>query len=225
LGPDGSKVTLTVTRQGESEPLKFVITRAKIVLHSAEGKMLDNGIAYVDINTFGEKTTQELRGTLDNLLKENPKGIIIDLRNNPGGYLNTAVEVASDLGAETRGMVDHLHRAGAGDEHGAKRNSLAGRTRHEQVDRLEPHDAIDQRAGVERGTHAEERPQDVRGARRHRVRRHDDDEVRAIGRAIPLEDRPRVGRLDRLHVEAGLVEEKSALHPADHLRNLFDSGR
>ena len=79
------------------EPLKFVITRAQIVLHSAEGKMLDNGIAYVDINTFGEKTTQELRDTLDTLLKQNPKGIIIDLRNNPGGYLNTAVEVASEF--------------------------------------------------------------------------------------------------------------------------------
>src|SRR5215216_2011628 len=97
LGPDGSKVTLIVTRQGESEPLRFVITRAKIVLHSAEGEMLDNGLAYVDINTFGEKTTQELRDTLDTLLKENPKGIIIDLRNDPGGYLNTAVEVASEF--------------------------------------------------------------------------------------------------------------------------------
>jgi carboxyl-terminal processing protease len=97
LGPEGTKVTLTVTRDGASEPLKFDITRAQIVIHSAEGKMLDNGIAYIDINTFGEKTTQELRGTLDNLLKENPKGIIIDLRNNPGGYLNTAVEVASEF--------------------------------------------------------------------------------------------------------------------------------
>jgi carboxyl-terminal processing protease len=97
LGPQGSQVTLTITRAGESQPLKFVITRAEIVLHSADGKMLDNGIAYVDINTFGEKTTQELRDTLDTLLKQNPKGIIIDLRNNPGGYLNTAVEVASEF--------------------------------------------------------------------------------------------------------------------------------
>ena len=97
LGPEGSKVTLTVTRNGEKQPLKFVITRAQIVIHSAEGKMLDNGLAYVDINTFGEHTTQELRDTLDKLLKENPKGIIIDLRNDPGGYLNTAVEVASEF--------------------------------------------------------------------------------------------------------------------------------
>src|SRR5215208_6581461 len=97
LGPEGSKVTLTVTRDGESQPLKFVITRAQIVLHSAEGEMLDNQIAYVDINTFGEQTTQELRDTLDTLLKQHPNGIIIDLRNDPGGYLNTAVEVASEF--------------------------------------------------------------------------------------------------------------------------------
>jgi carboxyl-terminal processing protease len=97
LGPEGTTVTLTVTREGEPQPLKFVITRAQIVLHSAEGKMLKNNIAYVDINTFGERTTQELRNTLDNLLKQNPQGIIIDLRNNPGGYLNTAVEVASEF--------------------------------------------------------------------------------------------------------------------------------
>ena len=97
LGPNGTQVTLTVTRDGESEPMQFVITRGKITIASAEGKMLDNGIAYVDINTFGEKTTQELRDTLDTLLKQNPKGIVIDLRNNPGGYLNTAVEVASEF--------------------------------------------------------------------------------------------------------------------------------
>jgi carboxyl-terminal processing protease len=97
LGPEGTTVTLTVAREGETEPLKFVITRAQIVLHSAEGKMLKNNIAYVDINTFGGRTTQELRDTLDNLLKQNPQGIIIDVRNNPGGYLNTAVEVASEF--------------------------------------------------------------------------------------------------------------------------------
>ena len=97
LGSMGTQVTLTVTRDGESEPMQFVITRGKITIASAEGKILENGIAYVDINTFGEKTTQELRDTLDTLLKQNPKGIVIDLRNNPGGYLNTAVEVASEF--------------------------------------------------------------------------------------------------------------------------------
>ncbi len=97
LGPNGSKVTLTVAREGQPEPFDVTITRAKITIHSAEGKMLENDIAYIDINTFGERTTRELRSTLDDLLKQNPRGIIIDLRNNPGGYLTTAVEVSSEF--------------------------------------------------------------------------------------------------------------------------------
>ncbi|MGB8981379.1 MAG: S41 family peptidase [Anaerolineales bacterium] len=97
LGPEGTQVTLTIAREGEPEPLEFTITRAKIVIRSAEGKMLENEIAYIDINTFGDNTTRELRQTLDELLKQNPKGIIIDLRNNPGGYLTTAVEVTSEF--------------------------------------------------------------------------------------------------------------------------------
>jgi carboxyl-terminal processing protease len=97
LGPAGTEVTLTVAREGEPEPLKFVITRAEITIRSAEGKMLENGIGYVDINTFGERTTRELRDALDSVLAQNPRGIIIDLRNNPGGYLTTAVEVTSEF--------------------------------------------------------------------------------------------------------------------------------
>jgi carboxyl-terminal processing protease len=97
IGPEGSKVTLTVSRDGQQTPLDFTITRAKIVMHSAEGKMLDNGIGYIDINTFGDQTTAELHAALDKILAQKPKGIIIDLRNNPGGYLTTAVEVSSEF--------------------------------------------------------------------------------------------------------------------------------
>jgi len=97
LGPEGTKVELTISREGESEPLEFTITRAKISIKSVEGKMLENGIAYVDINTFGDQTTRELRNTLDDLMRQNPRGIVLDLRNNPGGYLNTSVEVASEF--------------------------------------------------------------------------------------------------------------------------------
>ena len=97
LGPEGSQVTLTVEREGEPGPLEFVITRARINIKSAEGEMLENEIAYIDINTFGDKTSDELQSTLDTLLQKNPKGIIIDLRNNPGGYLHTSVEVTSEF--------------------------------------------------------------------------------------------------------------------------------
>jgi carboxyl-terminal processing protease len=97
LGPEGTKVILTVAREGEPEPLEFTITRALITLESVTGEMLDNDIAYIDINTFSDRTTDELRDVLDELLLENPKGIIIDLRFNPGGLLITSVEVMSEF--------------------------------------------------------------------------------------------------------------------------------
>ena len=97
LGPAGSTVVLTVARAGASDPLEFSITREKIVVKSASGKMLDNGIGYIQITTFGDNTTSELRAALKDLLAQNPKGLVIDLRNNGGGYLQTAVEVASEF--------------------------------------------------------------------------------------------------------------------------------
>jgi carboxyl-terminal processing protease len=124
LGPNGTKVTLTVTRDGESEPLEFTITRAQIEIRSAEGKMLENGIGYIDINTFGEKTTQELRSALDDLLKQNPKGIVIDLRNNPGGYLSTAVEVSSEF-IDKGVILYEQYGDGRRDEHKALGNGRA----------------------------------------------------------------------------------------------------
>lgn len=97
LGPAGSTVVLTILREGENAPLEFTIVRAKITIASASGEMLDNGIAYVQVTTFGSRTTPELLATLNDLMAQNPKGIILDLRNNGGGYLQTSVEVASQF--------------------------------------------------------------------------------------------------------------------------------
>jgi carboxyl-terminal processing protease len=97
LGPAGSSVVLTIAREGEPEALEFSITRDKIVVKSASGEMLENGIGYVQITTFGDKTTPELRATLEELMAQNPRGLVIDLRNNGGGYLQTSVEVASEF--------------------------------------------------------------------------------------------------------------------------------
>ena len=97
LGPANSVVHLTILRKGEDKPLEFDVTREKITMKSSSGKMLDNGIAYIQITTFGEKTTPELLAALKELMAQNPKGIVLDLRNNGGGYLQTAVEVASQF--------------------------------------------------------------------------------------------------------------------------------
>ncbi len=95
-GPENSSVTLTIRREGV-DPFDVDIIRRRIETASVEGKMLDDGIAYISMEQFGDKTTQELRETLDTLMKNDPKGLIFDLRNNGGGWLNTAIETASEF--------------------------------------------------------------------------------------------------------------------------------
>jgi carboxyl-terminal processing protease len=97
LGPAGTLVRLTILREGIIEPFDVDITRARITIPSVDSRMLDDNIAYVQLLTFGETTTNDLRNTLRELLRQNPDGLILDLRNNGGGYLNTAIDVASEF--------------------------------------------------------------------------------------------------------------------------------
>jgi len=97
LGPAGSTVHLTISREGKADALEFDVVREKIVMKSASGKMLENGIAYVQVTTFGDKTTPELLAALKDILAQNPGGLILDLRNNGGGYLSTSVDVTSQF--------------------------------------------------------------------------------------------------------------------------------
>ncbi len=97
LGEEGTLVKLTIYRKATDETFDVVITRAKITVPSASAKMLDNNIAYVVIYQFGDKTTSELRDGLKTVMAQKPIGLIVDLRGNTGGYLNTAVEVVSEF--------------------------------------------------------------------------------------------------------------------------------
>ncbi|MEA3350772.1 MAG: S41 family peptidase [Chloroflexota bacterium] len=97
LGPANSKVILTIQREGVDEPFDVEITRAEITIPSVDYRMLDDDIAYIHLLTFGEDTRDELRNAIEELLEEDPVGLIFDLRNNGGGYLVTAVEVASEF--------------------------------------------------------------------------------------------------------------------------------
>jgi carboxyl-terminal processing protease len=97
LGPEGTDVTLTILRQGEQKTFDVTITRAKITPPLVEYRMLDNNIAYVSLMTFGDTADQDLRNALQDLLAQNPKGLIFDLRNNSGGYVDQGVAVASEF--------------------------------------------------------------------------------------------------------------------------------
>ncbi|MCE1187743.1 MAG: S41 family peptidase [Ignavibacteria bacterium] len=94
-GPKGSKVNVLIHRIGIKDLLDFEITRDKIPLYSVDTHlMLDEKTGYVSISRFAEKTTDELEDALTDLKKQGMKQLVIDLRNNPGGYLNQAFQIA-----------------------------------------------------------------------------------------------------------------------------------
>jgi carboxyl-terminal processing protease len=94
-GPEGSTAKFTILREGEDKPFKVDITRAKIEIKLVESKMLDNNIAYAALTSFNSSTaTQQLQAALKDQLAKNPKGLIFDLRDNPGGFLDQSVDVA-----------------------------------------------------------------------------------------------------------------------------------
>ena len=94
-GPEGSTATFTIVREGEDQPFKVDITRAKIAIKLVESKLLDNNVAYVSLSKFDSSTTAEqLQAAVQDVLAKNPKGLIVDLRDNPGGFLDQSVKVA-----------------------------------------------------------------------------------------------------------------------------------
>lgn len=97
IGPAGTNVTLTIVRKDTAEPFDVTITREKIEVPTVESKMLPDHIGYIRLATFGETTDQELRKALNELDKQKPAGLILDLRYNGGGYLQTAVDVGSEF--------------------------------------------------------------------------------------------------------------------------------
>jgi carboxyl-terminal processing protease len=94
-GKSGTKVTLLISREGFPEPKEFTITRQKITVDSVRLEFKENNIAYIKIIQFGADTGDRIKQVADELKSKNSKGIVLDLRNNPGGFLNTALDVAS----------------------------------------------------------------------------------------------------------------------------------
>ena len=96
-GKPGSEITLTVVREGQPKPLVFTLARAVIKIQSVKHRMLDDGFGYVRITQFQANTGDNLKDALTKLKlqnKGNLKGLVLDLRNNPGGVLNAAVAVS-----------------------------------------------------------------------------------------------------------------------------------
>lgn len=126
-GKKGTKVTITITREGMIKPRNIVLTRAEIQVHSVKSKTFDNNIGYIRISSFNEKTAADLRKALaDVKVKSDPmQGLVLDLRNDPGGLLNQAIEVSdmflrSGVIVSTRGRTKSMETRMQAKDDGAR---------------------------------------------------------------------------------------------------------
>jgi carboxyl-terminal processing protease len=113
-GRKGTQITIDIFRDGFEAPRPFTVTRDVVKVESVTGRMLEPGYAYVRLRAFQERTSRDLKEVLEKLHTENGKpfdGVVLDLRDNPGGLLNQAVRVADAWLSEglvvyTKGRVD-----------------------------------------------------------------------------------------------------------------------
>lgn len=99
-GEPETKVTLTVARTNQKQPIAFTVTRAEIKIQSVKSSLTDDGFGYVRITQFHSTTGQSFKEAINKLAAKNKnrlKGLVLDLRSNPGGLLNSAIEVADLL--------------------------------------------------------------------------------------------------------------------------------
>jgi carboxyl-terminal processing protease len=99
-GPRGTDVTLTLLRPPAEEPIEVVVTRERIQLPLITSKRLANDIVYVKLDEFSAPAAGKMKEALTALLRDDPAGLILDLRGNPGGLLDVAVEIGSQFVGE-----------------------------------------------------------------------------------------------------------------------------
>jgi carboxyl-terminal processing protease len=110
-GPKGTQVHITITREGYDQPLEFDITRDEIPQRSVDDAfMIKPGMGYIHISRFNENTNSELSEALKNLGEKNLQGLVLDLRGNPGGLLQEAVDVSDHFLEKSQLIVYHYGR-------------------------------------------------------------------------------------------------------------------
>jgi carboxyl-terminal processing protease len=104
-GLHGSEVKLEISRKGEPGPLTFSVVRGKIQVLSVSSKIIDDTVGYVRLRVFGAETGEELAKAVSSLKKQGATSLIIDLRNNGGGYIDAAVDVVGQFLDKSNGLV------------------------------------------------------------------------------------------------------------------------
>ena len=116
-GPKGTSVKITIMREGWKEPKEFTIIREIIKIKSVKYKMLEEGIGYIKLTQFQEQTAADLSKALSQLSADKVNSLVLDLRNDPGGLLNSAVDVTSQFLPPGKLVVYIKDRAGEKNEY------------------------------------------------------------------------------------------------------------
>ncbi len=116
-GAKGTKVTLTIQRDGTPDPLVFTLVRDIIKIESVKSKIIDDNIAYIRLTQFQESTAKDLSRVLKKYREQKTQATILDLRNNPGGLLTSAVEVSEQFVGPSKLIVSIRGRDGRKDEY------------------------------------------------------------------------------------------------------------
>src|SRR6185295_16475964 len=116
-GPKGTKVNLTIQRDGVTDPLVFSLTRDIIKIESVKSKVIDKSIGYIRMTQFQESTARDLARAVKQLRDQKLQGTILDLRNNPGGLLTSAVDVSEQFLPTGKLIVYIKGRDGRKDEY------------------------------------------------------------------------------------------------------------
>ncbi len=111
-GKKGSVVKLTVIREGAGQPIEVSVTRDTIVVKSVTSEIRSDNIGYIKMSQFGEDTEDLLNKAVDEMIAKKPKGLIIDVRNNPGGFLDTAVDAGGLFLKDRAVIVKEKNKAG-----------------------------------------------------------------------------------------------------------------
>lgn len=96
-GEPGTEVKLSILRDGKQETFDVTIKREEIRLKTVRSEVIENDLGYIRITMFDEQTAEDFKTHLEGLKKKNVKGIVLDLRNNPGGLLDQCVEIADEI--------------------------------------------------------------------------------------------------------------------------------
>ncbi len=121
-GEKGTPVKITVKRGDKTEPIKMTIIRDDIPVETVYGEMLDGNIAHIQITSFSQNTAKELEKMLVEYKGKGMKGIVLDLRQNPGGYLEAAIEISNLFVPEGKPIVQVQQK----DEEPKITNAIAG---------------------------------------------------------------------------------------------------